>query len=110
VIFFDTSCHRINFYARPAPKSSVEKYSSNHAFTSDAVEALFSSVIFAATDLAHSRVAKIIATRHTRHSELKLRDFYAFHEEIWAFIMSCGNICKKKVVTLRGVVGGQVSH
>lgn len=70
-------------------------------------EATFSSILFAATELAHTRIAKIISTRKDQHTDLKLRDFYAFHQEIWTFIVDSEVICSRMVVGLRGTLGGQ---
>ena len=72
-------------------------------------EAAFTAILFAATELAHTRVAKIISTRKDRHTELKLRDFYAFYQETWTFVVDSEVICARMVVGLRGTLGSQVS-
>ncbi|KIM19939.1 hypothetical protein M408DRAFT_334212 [Serendipita vermifera MAFF 305830] len=71
------------------------------------LETTLSSALFAATELAHSRVSKIIATRNEQHAKLKLREFYTFYEESWGFIVDCEVVCKRMVVGLRGTLGGQ---
>ncbi|KAG8787950.1 hypothetical protein FRC15_007011 [Serendipita sp. 397] len=71
------------------------------------VDSLLASAIFAATELAHSRVSKIISVRKDQHTKLKLREFYALYEEAWAFVVDCEVVCKRMVVGLRGTLGKQ---
>jgi hypothetical protein len=76
---------------------------------SSTIQTSLSSALFAATELAHSRVSKIIATRNEQHAKLKLQEFYVFYEESWGFVVDCEVVCKRMVVGLRGTIGGQVS-
>lgn len=79
-----------------------------NSVSSSALQSTLDSVIFAATELAHKRVSKLILSRSEQHAQLKLFEFYIFYEEGWSFVLSCEVICKKMVVALRGALGGQV--
>jgi vacuolar protein sorting-associated protein 54 len=75
---------------------------------SSSLRTTFSDILFAATELAHNRVSKVIGIRAEENSKLKLREFHAFFEESMAFVVDSEILCQKMVVGLRGVLGGQV--
>lgn len=89
-------------------RSNANSIEALNGTLSATLQSTIDSVIFAATELAHSRVSTLITARAEQHAQLKLFEFYTFYEESWSFALKCEVVCKKMVVTLRGTLGGQV--
>ncbi|GJJ12553.1 hypothetical protein Clacol_006796 [Clathrus columnatus] len=60
-----------------------------------------------ACDLANTRAAKIISVRVEEHAQLSLPEFHDLFELTWQFVVGCEVLCRKMIVSLRGVAVSQ---
>lgn len=75
----------------------------------EALELLLSEVLPAATELANTRVSKIVLARAEQHALLDLPEFLELFNESWNFVVRCEVMARKMIVGLRGVMVSQVS-
>ena len=66
-----------------------------------------SDILSSATELGNSRISKIVSVRAEQHAQLKLREFFQYFEESWAFVVACEVLCRKMIVGFRGTLLNQ---
>ncbi|KAF8319383.1 Vps54-domain-containing protein [Clavulina sp. PMI_390] len=77
------------------------------ASNQQALETILPDTLPAATELANTRLSKILAIRVEQHVSLSLPDFLVFFNEGWSFVVKCEVMARKMIVGLRGVIGSQ---
>ena len=65
-------------------------------------------VLPTATELANTRLSKVVMVRSEQHASLALSEFLVLFNEGWAFVVKCEIMARKMIVGLRGVMVSQV--
>jgi vacuolar protein sorting-associated protein 54 len=73
-----------------------------------ALGAVLPEVLPAATELANTRLSKVVVVRSEQHASLALSEFLVLFNEGWAFVVKCEIMARKMIVGLRGVMVSQV--
>lgn len=73
-----------------------------------ALGAVLPEVLPAATELANTRLSKVVMVRSEQHASLALSEFLVLFNEGWAFVVKCEIMARKMIVGLRGVMVSQV--
>ena len=67
-----------------------------------------SDLLFAASDLAHVRCAKLIGVRSEQNAQLNPKDFYRLFGATWEFVTAGENLCGRMCFGLKGTMLSQV--
>lgn len=73
-----------------------------------ALQEELSDVLASAAELSNTRAAKVVGYRSEQHAALELVSFLSFFNQSWSFVVKCEVICRRMIVSLRGVVSSQV--
>jgi len=77
------------------------------SYDSETLKSDLSDILSSATELGNSRISKIAIVRAEQHAQLKLREFFQYFEESWAFVVACEVLCRKMIVGFRGTLVSQ---
>jgi len=77
------------------------------SYDSETLKSDLSDILSSATELGNSRVSKIASVRAEQHAQLKLREFFQYFEESWAFVVACEVLCRRMIVGFRGSLVSQ---
>lgn len=77
------------------------------SYDSETLKSDLSDILSAATELGNSRISKIASVRAEQHAQLKLREFFQYFDESWAFVVACEVLCRRMIIGFRGTL---VSH
>jgi vacuolar protein sorting-associated protein 54 len=75
---------------------------------SSSIHSEFMDIVSAAAEVSHTQAAKLFSQRAELHSKLDLPEFGEIFNESWSFVVQCEVLCKRMIVSLRGVIVSQV--
>ncbi|KAI9203421.1 Vps54-like protein-domain-containing protein [Polychytrium aggregatum] len=94
-------------FASPVGRSSSGSAPSISTFTQLGQES--SDVVFAISDLAHVRCAKLLSVRSEQNAQLNPKDFYRLFGATWEFIGGGEGLCGRMCFGLKGTMLSQAS-
>jgi vacuolar protein sorting-associated protein 54 len=77
------------------------------SYDSETLKSDLSDLLSSATELGNSRVSKVVSVRAEQHAQLRLREFFQYFEESWAFVVACEVLCRRMIVGFRGSLVSQ---
>jgi vacuolar protein sorting-associated protein 54 len=77
------------------------------SYDSETLKSDLFDILSSATELGNSRISKVVSVRAEQHAHLKLREFFQYFEESWAFVVACEVLCRRMIVGFRGALVSQ---
>lgn len=71
-------------------------------------EEMFDTLASAA-ELANTLTSRVLSVRTEQNARLELVEFAELFRETWNFFVRCEVVCRRMIVSLRGVISSQVS-
>ncbi|KAJ3338063.1 Vacuolar protein sorting-associated protein 54, partial [Kappamyces sp. JEL0680] len=65
------------------------------------------TILFTATELTHTRVARLVAVRQDQNKQLNPKDFYRLFNVLWEFLLAGEQLCGKLCFGLKGSILAQ---
>jgi vacuolar protein sorting-associated protein 54 len=79
-----------------------------HPVDMDSVNDTLFDILASASELVNSLASRVLAVRTEQNSKLELQEFAELFTDTWNFFVRCEVICRRMIVSLRGVISGQV--
>ncbi|KAI0034492.1 Vps54-like protein-domain-containing protein, partial [Vararia minispora EC-137] len=79
----------------------------NSAIDMAAINESVFDTLASASELANSLSSQVLATRTEQNAKLQLEEFAELFRETWNFFVRCEVICRRMIVSLRGIVSSQ---
>ena len=70
-------------------------------------EEMFDTLASAA-ELANTLTSRVLSVRTEQNAKLELVEFAELFRETWNFFVRCEVVCRRMIVSLRGVISSQV--